>query len=446
MKKLLSLLILAVLPWLGTQAQASPSVAVSVEYPQATVAPGQPVEVVIRFKAASVSTVVPLSPLNLSLVIDCSGSMQDEDKLAYAKLAAGGLVRRLGDRDQLAVISFGSIATTNIPLTRTRREQQPYFIDTIDSLGDLGGTDIYQGLEAGFAQLESGSACQALRRVILLSDGYDSGHLQLADLALAAKRRGITLSTMGMGQAYDEDLLQMLARRGGGHYYYIRHPEEGGIAFNREMNRMMAEISRGVGLKLTLAPKMDGADIYVYSVNQVKNGYQIDLNDFQAGEERIVVIKFEPRVATSGPLQLGVLELTYHDLVHDCQNVRQQIPLEVSVSEDETERIKSRNRQAQIEVISLLADLQYIQAIKLARTGQYSDAEKLAEDTKAHLASEAAALNSERLSQEMQSMEVLPEHLATLEPVLATEREGYAGSDPASSSQNIGKSTSTPGR
>jgi Ca-activated chloride channel family protein len=442
MKKLLPLLVLAVLAWSEAQVWADQSVTASPQYVQSVVAPGQQIEVVIRFKAGAMPATARTPPLSLALVIDRSGSMDEAGKLSYAKLAARDLTDRLSHRDQLALISYSSEVRTDLVLTKTSPENKRRFIDSIDKLYASGATNLSGGLEAGFAQLRRADTADNLRRVILLSDGLanngETRPSRIAALAVTARQQGISLSTMGMGADYDEDLMQLLAQRGGGHYYYIRQAEDSSLFFNRELKEIMGGVSRDIRLKLILNPEIGECKIYGYTVNQEAGEYQIDLSDFYGGEERSMIIEFTPKASASGSLPLGSLELTYQDLTQEGQNIRQQIPLAVTISSDEQAQKSSHSQEAMVEIITMRADQKYSQAIEAADSGRFVEAKQLVEEAEAYLAAEDATQNTERLSAQRSLMRVQAAQLAAMSAASKQAQQEYIKSA-KSSLYNTGK-------
>lgn len=166
-----------------------------------------------------------LSPgVAMVLVIDKSGSMNEPvggdglTKLDLAKEAVLGVVNSLDARDALGVLAFDNRAEWVVPLGPV--QQREVFAAQVLRLRADGGTNIYVALEAAhdvLRQVEAG-----VKHVILLSDGQtiDAG---FASLMRSMHDRGITVSTVGIGNA-DVALLQNLAEWGGGRHYYTDDP------------------------------------------------------------------------------------------------------------------------------------------------------------------------------------------------------------------------------
>jgi Ca-activated chloride channel family protein len=156
--------------------------------------------------------------LALSLVIDKSGSMNDE-KIALAKEAARATASLLHEDDYLGVIGFDA---TPVHVVRMAAVQNRSAVERgIERLKAGGGTAIFPALDAAYADLSGVRARK--KHVILLTDGQtrESGldvlvqNMQLSD---------ITLSTVGLGEDVSRGLLEELARLGHGRAYFTDDP------------------------------------------------------------------------------------------------------------------------------------------------------------------------------------------------------------------------------
>lgn len=160
------------------------------------------------------------SPLDIALVIDHSGSMSDSagpgtelTKLEAAKQAAIAFLRavELGT-DQVAVISFDDSAR----LEQGLDIQLEKISAAISALQPGGGTNIADGLLAGFNELKgSRGRKDAARVIILLSDGQSPAR----DAAQQIKAEGARIITIGLGPDVDEDELRATASSPTDYYF-----------------------------------------------------------------------------------------------------------------------------------------------------------------------------------------------------------------------------------
>jgi tight adherence protein C len=151
----------------------------------------------------------------VSLIIDVSGSMNDDGKLAEAKEAAKSFVSRLRAKDRTSIVTFSD---------RVILHQQPtgdpgILRRAIDSLQAKGPTRMHDGLARGVSEVLRARP-QARRAVILLSDGEDTdSQFELGAAMAPAIEAGVPIYTIGLGQESKADLLRDVAAKTRGRFY-----------------------------------------------------------------------------------------------------------------------------------------------------------------------------------------------------------------------------------
>lgn len=166
----------------------------------------------------------PSPPLNVSIVIDRSTSMTGE-KMDMVKSTAIQILRNLRPQDILSVVTFSDRADVIIPAAyhqdRTRPEAR------IQMIQPSGGTEIFQGLEAGAREVLQSLDPKRLSHIILLTDGQTYGdEQQCLELASRLGEKGVGISAMGIGKEWNDIFLDVLATRTGGSSAYIAEPQD----------------------------------------------------------------------------------------------------------------------------------------------------------------------------------------------------------------------------
>ena len=152
--------------------------------------------------------------LALMLVIDKSGSM-DGVKIQLAKRAAVATAEVINPRDQIGVIGFDG--ASRLVLELTPAADRATVTSRIASLSAGGGTFLYPALEDAHQRLQETNARR--KHVIVLSDGQTQGY-GYEDLVQGMAADGITVSTVGIGDGADMNLLESIALAGGGRSYF----------------------------------------------------------------------------------------------------------------------------------------------------------------------------------------------------------------------------------
>jgi Ca-activated chloride channel homolog len=191
--------------------------------------------------------------LNIALVLDRSGSMSEGQKMPYAIAAAAYVVEQLSAGDRVSVIAFDHHVDTPVPSTFALNKAK--IIQKIKALRPGGSTALHAGWMEGGMQVSQHLNSAHLNRVLVLSDGHANVGETNPDVigrdVAAIAQKGISTTTLGVGDDYDETFLEAMAASGDGSYYYIEKPEQLPEIFDAELQGLLATLGRKVTLKLT---------------------------------------------------------------------------------------------------------------------------------------------------------------------------------------------------
>lgn len=253
----------------------------------------EPVWMDVAVRASGVQTRAPLAA---ALVIDRSGSMAG-DKIDAARLAAERFINGLNDGDMLALISYGSDVTVDLPFVAVDAASRRQALAIVRNIEEGGGTNIDGGLRAAQQQLASANTAGKVARVILVSDGRptegDRRSETLAAHSRALRDAGYTTSTIGLGLDYNEDLMEQLAVVGGGRYHYLKTGAHMAKILDDELQHGRNVVASNVKLHLDrqLAPGLRVVSAAGQTDIGAGNRVVVDVGDLAAGEERHVLIQ-----------------------------------------------------------------------------------------------------------------------------------------------------------
>lgn len=231
-------------------------------------------------------------PLNVGVSIDRSGSMNGTP-LERAKEAACHLVQQLQSTDCISVVAFDSTVDILAPFQRAQAPQP--ILSSLSALTARGGTNLYQGWLDSCRQVAEGIKGGRLNRVILLSDGGANEGivhpLRIAEEVARWQGQGVTTSTIGLGQGYNEDLMSAMAKAGNGSFYHVQTPEEIVTTFQVEMLGLSATFGQAVSLGIMPA---EGVEVTrIYNVLDETPGGRLKLSDLVHGCPIDVVIELQ---------------------------------------------------------------------------------------------------------------------------------------------------------
>jgi Ca-activated chloride channel family protein len=254
------------------------------------------------------------TPVNVAFVIDRSGSMQG-DAIAQAREAAIMAINRLLPTDIAAVVIFDH--RVDVLVAAQNVTAPSLFTDLIRQIGVRGSTAIHAGVLAGGAEVAKFKEARRLNRVVLLSDGQANVGPTRPDefgaLGQALLAQGISVSTIGLGLRYNEDLMLQLARAGDGNHAFAREPTDLIQIFNKEFDDVLSSCAQTVSIDIELKPGVRA--VRALSREGAIEGQRATfaLNQVYAATEHYVLLEVEldKTLAADGEQELGHVKVGY---------------------------------------------------------------------------------------------------------------------------------------
>ena len=274
------------------------------------------VSLVIRFGAdekKDKSDATPRRPLNLSLVLDRSGSMGGTP-LRQAIKSAKALVDELSEKDRLSVVTFDDEIDTLVAPTFVT--DKAAIRGAIDRVRAGGTTNLCGGWEAGGKHVEKHFSQEQVNRVLLLTDGHANvGTTDTPTLVKLAQQKagsGVATTTLGFGTSFNEDLLIGMARAGEGNYYYIESHEDLSQVFGIELEGLSSVCGQNLQVTITPQPAVSAVDVLsLYRTQESAGTYTVTVGDVYAIEDKILVIDLVVKPSAIGVLPLATVAFSY---------------------------------------------------------------------------------------------------------------------------------------
>jgi len=218
----------------------------------------QTVDVLIRITPPALSLDHSTRPnwkgrpdLNLSLVLDRSGSMEGE-KMIRAREAAMFCVDQMLPSDRLSVVTFDDRSEVLFPSEPVTNKQA--MKDLIARVTARGSTALHEAWVRGGLTVSERMLDQGINRVVLITDGLANIGITNTDetvtQSLGLYQRGVSTSTIGIGADFNEDLLMPMAQSGGGNAWHVVEPDDMQHIFQTELEGLIAQYAHTVSLSL----------------------------------------------------------------------------------------------------------------------------------------------------------------------------------------------------
>ena len=256
-------------------------------------------------------------PLNLSLVLDKSGSMQGQ-KIENLRQAAKLVVDRLGADDLLSIVAFSDrkyrIADSQPVINKDD------FKAKIDRIRDGGGTAISGGMAQGLTELEKGLDPGRVSRMLLLTDGQTFGdEKQCKKLGAEAGKKGIVVHALGLGDDWNEDLLDDVAEASGGSADFIDSPSKIVPFFERAVQSMQDTVVQNARMILRLSNGITPRQVWQVLPMISNLGYQplsdrdvqVELGELEKGQPRSLMVELLVGPRPAGTYRVAQAEISY---------------------------------------------------------------------------------------------------------------------------------------
>lgn len=287
----------------AASATADPAVSVVVAPERKVLASDRPETAVVKVGLTGAALPAGDRPaVNLALVLDRSGSMGG-DRIAKAREAAIAAVRRLDERDYVSVVVFDDRIDVLAGAQTASEANKAAIVEKLRTVEARGSTAIFGGVSAGAAELRKNLARKLVNRIVLLSDGEanvgPSSPEELGLLGASLVKEGVSVSTLGVGLGYNENLMAALATRSDGNTYFIENGDDVPRIFNAELGDAFQVAARDVKLVVRFHDaypvELIGRD------GRIEDGVvTVDFNQIYSRQEKYVLVRTEFPVGKDG--------------------------------------------------------------------------------------------------------------------------------------------------
>ena len=368
----------------AAHAASAPAVALRIELDRSVFAADTTEKAIVKVCLDGVRLSRPEArqPVNLSIVLDRSGSMSG-DRIERAKEAAIEAVSRLGPDDIISLVAYDTTAATLIPARCVGNSRDIERI--IRSIRAGGNTALYAGVTQGASELRKNIEDRRyVHRIILLSDGQanegPSSPDDLGRLGAALIREGIAVTTVGVGLGYNEDLMTRLALRSDGNTYFAESSSSLSRIFAAELGDVLNVVARGAVVHVEFPEGVRPLAVVGRTGSVKGRRAEIVLGQIYGGQEKFALIEAEI-IPTKAGMEREIARARV-----TCEDIAAQRTIELAAlgrarfSSDNSAVIASANHQVQADFAANRTAEVKEKAIELTDSGRQAEAAKLLRD------------------------------------------------------------------
>lgn len=326
------------------------------------------------------------TPVNVALVLDRSGSMKGK-RLASAKEAARMALSRLGRSDFVSLVAYNHDVDV---LSRSSRVSNHDSLDElIDSLVANGTTALYAGVKEGGRQVKRNYSDRRVNRVILMSDGLanvgPSSPGALADLGQELGSKGISVTTIGLGLSYNEDLMSRLALASDGNHAFAKTPDDLVDIFNSEFGDTLSIAAQDIEIIIECRDGYKPKRVLGRKAEIDGSRARVKLNQLTGGAERYLIVELEaPSGVSVNASDVADVEVKYLDLDSGAREAASR-SVKATYSEDDTQVEASLNKSVMSQVTAQIATENSERAVELRDRGDIAGARQALQDNAAYI-------------------------------------------------------------
>jgi Ca-activated chloride channel family protein len=352
-------------------------------------------------------------PVNLAIVLDRSGSMSGQQKLERAKDAAIEALRRLDRRDQFSLVMYDQRVEVVVPAQRA--DNTEWIESRIRGIQPGGNTALFGGVSQGAAEVRKHTDGGYVNRVILLSDGLanvgPSRPDDLARLGVALSKEGIAVTTVGVGNDYNEDLMTRLSQNSDGNSYFVESSKDLPRVFAAELGDVLSVLAKRVEVRIDFLDGVMPIEIIGRDGRISDRSVTLSLNQLYGGQEKYVLVRVRVPAGRPGDRrEVASARVSYENAL-SLQAEEALGHVTATYSADRAEVVRSVNVSVGRELnLNVRAQAQNT-AIALADAGKLKEAAQELRKSAVQLRQAAAELKDARLGDDASAVEKQAEQL-----------------------------------
>ncbi|UCG04113.1 MAG: VWA domain-containing protein [Candidatus Heimdallarchaeota archaeon] len=344
--------------------------------------------------------------INLGVVLDRSGSMHGS-KLQKAKEAVEFIVNNLSNEDVFALTMYDHKIDTIIPSAKLINRTA--IINQLRAIRSRGRTNLHGGVIEGAKQIETVKYLEYRNVLLLLSDGLANEGItdrnRIRESVTGIYEGGIGISTFGVGDDFDEDLLVNIADAAGGSFYFIETPDNIPKFIEKEFQGLL--VTAGYNIEIEWQTVEDVRIQRALGVPyEDRLSTKSKMGDLRSGNELLVILDVTIPPTESQEVEAVTFNVKWVPRSGSTKPIQTTIPCNIIYTTDES-LLATENDQVLENVHILEAAYTQYEAMEMADLGDFSGAQRtmhMFQEKLDRQISQTGSVNLQRLHEQQSEM------------------------------------------
>ncbi len=344
------------------------------------------------------------APANVAIVIDKSGSMTGEN-IENARNAAIMAVNGLGPNDIVSIVAFDDRVAVITPATKVSDKEA--IRRAIGRIRPGGGTGLFAGVSKGANEVRKFLDKGRVNRVILLSDGQanngPSTPAELGQLGSTFAREGISVTTIGLGLGYNEDLMTQLAGFSDGNHAFVENPRDLARIFKQEFGDVGSVVAQEIDVTIRTKTGIRPIRILGREGEITNDMVHLRMNQLYSEQEKFVILEVQvPAGKVGQKVDLAAVDVSYLNMQSKRKESMSRA-VAVGFSDSAEYVARSVDKKAMTSAVQQVSNTVSKRALQLRDEGKIAEARKVLTDNAGYLSSQRGVVSKEVVDELEQS-------------------------------------------
>jgi len=289
-----------------------------------------------------------------------------------------------------------------VPATQVTDKSRLY--NAIESIRANGSTALFAGTSIGADQVSRFLNKEKVNRVVLLSDGMANvgpdSPKELGDLGKALAKKGMSVSTIGLGLGYNEDLMTQLANYSDGNHDFVKDSADLARVFDREFGDAMSVVAQDVNIEIICDEGVIPIRVVGRESTIIGQRVTTRVNQLYSSQQNYVILEVQvPPAESSSERQIAAVNVVYNNMATQKSERKSDL---VSVTfSNNNERVKGAiDKVAYESAVEQIANVETQRALELRDLGKVEEAKQTLDSNASYLDKAAKLISSPKLSRQ----------------------------------------------